>query len=46
MIQLKGRQAGALKCVIPADMSERQMIDGFAKLLSMGSHLSRGAKSS
>ena len=39
MIQLKGRQAGALKCIIPADMSERQMIDGFAKLLSMGRHL-------
>lgn len=44
MIQLKGRQAGALKCVIPADMSERQMIEGFAKLLSMGSHLFEGSE--
>lgn len=44
MIQLKGRQAGALKCVIPDDMSERQMIDGFAKLLSMGSHLFQGSE--
>ncbi len=44
MIQLKGRQAGALKCVIPAEMSERQMIEGFAKLLSMGSHLFEGSE--
>ncbi|OUO91876.1 septum site-determining protein MinC [Cloacibacillus sp. An23] len=44
MIQLKGRQAGALKCVIPADMSERQMIDGFSKLLSMGSRLFEGSE--
>ena len=27
MIQLKGRQAGSLKCVVPADMSERQMFE-------------------
>lgn len=44
MIQLKGRQAGALKCVIPADMSERQVIEGFANLLSMGSRLFEGSE--
>lgn len=44
MIQLKGRQAGALKCVIPAEMSERQMLDGFRSLLSTGSHLLEGSE--
>ncbi len=44
MIQLKGRQAGSLKCIVPADMSERQMFDGFASLLSTGSSLLNGSE--
>lgn len=44
MIQLKGRQAGSLKCVVPADMSERQMFEGFSSLLSTGSHLLAGSE--
>lgn len=44
MIQLKGRQAGALKCIVPSEMSERQMFDGFASLLSTGSNLLKGSQ--
>lgn len=44
MIQLKGRQAGALKCIVPDDMSERQMFDGFSSLLSSGSNLLKGSR--
>ncbi len=44
MIQLKGRQAGFLKCVVPADMSERQVFEGFSSLLSTGSHLLAGSE--
>ena len=44
MIQLKGRQAGFLRCVVPADMSERQMFDGFNSLLSTGGHLLAGSE--
>lgn len=44
MIQLKGRQAGSLRCVVPADMSERQMLDGFATLRSTGSRLLQGSE--
>lgn len=44
MIQLKGRQAGFLRCVVPADMSERQMFEGFNSLLSTGSRLLAGSE--
>ncbi|WP_281681022.1 septum site-determining protein MinC [Synergistes jonesii] len=42
MIQLKGRQAGSLRCIIPADMSEREMLEGFETLLSTGGRLLKG----
>lgn len=44
MIQLKGRQAGLLQCIVPADMSERQIFEGFSSLLSSGSHLLSGSE--
>lgn len=44
MIQLKGRQAGSLICVVPSDMSERQLFEGFGSLLSTGSRLLNGSE--
>ncbi len=42
MIQLKGRQAGALRCIIPAEMSEEEASAAFEKLLSASGRLMQG----
>ncbi|NLV82148.1 MAG: hypothetical protein GXZ18_03945 [Synergistaceae bacterium] len=36
MIQLKGRKAGLLRCIIPSDISERQLLDEFADTIEKG----------
>lgn len=42
MIQLKGRQAGALRCIIPEEMTEEQVTSGLEALLSISGRLIRG----
>lgn len=44
MIEFKGRQGGSLKCIVPSDMSERQVIEGFSRLVAGGSKMLRGSE--
>ncbi|MEG1642321.1 MAG: septum site-determining protein MinC [Synergistaceae bacterium] len=42
MIQLKGYKAGLLKCIVPDDISERQMIDNFLEIVENAQNLLDG----
>lgn len=42
MIQLKGRKAGLLRCVIPSDISERQLLDELADTVKKGGKILSG----
>lgn len=42
MIKLKGRKAGLLRCVVPSDISEKQLLEEFDKILEKGNSLLQG----
>ena len=42
MIQLKGRKAGLLRCIVPSDISEKQLLDEFAEVIEKGNGLLQG----
>lgn len=42
MIQLKGRKAGLLRCIVPSDISEKQLLDEFAEVVEKGNGLLQG----
>lgn len=44
MIQLKGRQAGLLRCVIPDDTSEKQMFEELSSIIAQSGNVLGGCK--
>lgn len=42
MVQLKGRQGGMIQCIVPEELDEAAMMDGFVKLLDSGVKLLKG----
>lgn len=44
MIQLKGHQAGALRCIVPDDISERQLLEDFASMTEQGGRILAGSR--
>ena len=44
MIQLKGREAGILRCIVPDDISEKQLLEEFSVMVEQGARLLIGSK--
>ena len=44
MIQLKGYKAGLIRCIIPDDMSERQLLEEFSKIVEEGKSILDGSE--
>lgn len=44
MIQLKGREAGLLRCIVPDDISEKQLLEEFSVMVEQGARLLSGSR--